>query len=600
MLIELAIDDFAIIDRSRIAFGPGFNALTGETGAGKSILIDALGAVLGERVGSDVVRTGARAARVEALFDVSELDGNDAFRAAAVDLGVELAEDHDQLVLTREISANGRSVARINGRTANASTLSRLGRFLVDIHGQSDHISLLRPAEQLDMLDRFAGTGSLRAEIAEGVGALRALERRIAAITGQSREREQRIDFLTFQVSEIDAAELVDGEEERLLAERHILANAERLGHDATLVTMSLSGSENDFGGGEAAPAALPAVRAASGAIGDIAAIDSAAGDLAERLQEILVLLEDLAADLRDYRDGVEADPGRLQAVEDRLDVIRSLKRKYGATIAEVLAAGERARAELDSLTGSRTDVDALGEEAERQRRSLGTSATRLSARRAEAARQLAVAMETTLADLNMGRVRFSVALEQSADAAGVPIGEEQRRVAIDTTGADRVTFMLAPNAGEVPRPLARVASGGETARLMLALKSILSAVDAIPTLVFDEIDVGVGGRSGQVVGEKLWGIEGGHQVIVITHLAQIAAFADGHFRISKHDTGERIVSEVAPVDGRERLDELAAMLDGVPVTEASRANARAMLDRVAAWKAGHRHADGKVPARSA
>ena len=598
MLIELAIEDFAIIERSRIAFGPGFNALTGETGAGKSILIDALGAVLGERVGSDVVRTGARAARVEALFDVADLAGNAGFRAVADDLGVNLGDE--QMVLTREINANGRSVARVNGRAANASALARLGRFLVDIHGQSDHVSLLRPAEQLDMLDRFAGTEPLRAEITAGVGTLRALERRVAAIAGQGREREQRIDFLTFQVGEIDAAALVDGEEELLAAERQVLANAERLGQDAELVAVSLTGGADEFGGGDPAPAALPAMRAAIGAMADIAAIDPAAADLSTRLAEILVLLEDLSSDVRDYRDGVEADPGRLAVVEDRLDLIRSLKRKYGATIAEVLAAGEAARVELASLTGSDTDIEALREEAERQRRSLGAVATRLSTRRADAAAQLATAMETTLADLNMGRAHFSIALDQAADAAGVPFGQDQRRVAVDATGADRVTFMLAANAGEVLRPLARVASGGETARLMLALKSILSAVDAIPTLVFDEVDVGVGGRSGQVVGEKLWGIEAGHQVIVITHLPQIAAFADDHFRISKRDTGERIVSEVAPIDASDRLDELAAMLDGVPVTDASRANARTMLDRVAAWKAAHRHASEKVAAGSA
>ncbi len=587
MLLELTIRDFAIISETRISLEPGFNVLTGETGAGKSILIDALGAVLGERTGSDVVRSGASTARVEALFDVAALQGREDFVATLHDLGIEAADD--QLVLSRDVTATGRTIARVNGRTTTASALSRLGAFLVDIHGQSDHLSLLRPAEQLDMLDRFAGTVALRTDVAGRVGALRAVERQIADLTSNARDRAQRIDLLEFQVAEIERAALIEGEEEDLIAERRVLSNAGRLTEDIGLVQTLISGIDDDFSGGDTVPAALLGLRQAVGAMVHVAQIDPAAVELDSRLNEVVVLLEDLATDLRAYRDEIDSDPGRLLAVEERLDLIKSLKRKYGATVAEILETWQQAAIELESLTGAGADVDALQRVAETSRGEVGRIVTELSRRRREAGDRLGVEIERAMMDLNMGRARFAVSIEQIESASGVPFGDSGRLVSSDQTGADRVAFLLASNAGDTLKPVARVASGGETARLMLALKSILSAVDETPTLVFDEVDVGVGGRSGQVVGEKLWGLERDHQVIVITHLPQIAAFGATHFRISKADTGGRVVSRVEAIADADRLDELAAMLDGLPVTEASRLNARSMLDRVNGWKAGHR-----------
>ncbi len=584
MLLELTIRDFAIIDETRISLQPGFNVLTGETGAGKSILIDALGAVLGERTGSDVVRSGATAARVEALFDVTDLRDRSDFVAILHDLGVEAEED--QLVLSRDVTATGRTVARINGRTTTASALSRLGAFLVDIHGQSDHLSLLRPAEQLDILDRFAGTVALRAEVAGRVVALRAIERQIADLTTNARDRAQRIDLLEFQVGEIERAALIEGD---LLAERRVLSNATRLTEDVALVQSLISGNDLDFGGGETIPAALVGLRQAIGAMAHVAQIDPAAVELDSRLNEVIVLLEDLATDLRSYRDEIDSDPGRLVVVEERLDLIKTLKRKYGATVGGIIETGRQASIELESLTGAGVDVEALEATARTLRVEVGRMATELSRRRNEAGERLSGAIERAMLDLNMGRARFAVSVEQANSPRGVPFGDDGRLVACDTTGADRVAFLLASNAGDTLKPVARVASGGETARLMLALKSILSAVDETPTLVFDEVDVGVGGRSGQVVGEKLWGLERDHQVIVITHLPQIAAFGETHFRISKSDVGGRVVSRVETIADADRLDELAAMLDGLPVTGAARLNARSMLDRVDGWKASHR-----------
>ncbi|MGH2557437.1 MAG: DNA repair protein RecN [Thermomicrobiales bacterium] len=582
MLVELSISDFAIIDELRIPFEPGLNALTGETGAGKSIIIDALGAVLGERVGADVVRTGAKGARIEATFDVAAMSMRPEYRGACEDLGIE--PDDDSLILNREVSASGRSSARINGRATTASALARIGGLLVDIHGQSDHLSLLRPSEHLDILDRYAGLGDLRLAFGEVVRELHLVRSRISGIEGSARERAQRADLLAFQVNEITDANPRLGEEEELLAERTVLANADRLATDAARAFTHLAGDDEAVGGA-AMVTALSSLRQGSGDIADIAAIDESMADFASRFAEQVYLIEDLAHELREYRDRIEADPARLEAVEERLDLLKTLKRKYGASIEEVIAFGEQAAIELESIAGGEANVAALRERETGLINAAVERALKLSAARRLAADRLAQATEHSIAELNMGRARFEVAMTDADDPEGLPSGEDDgRRIACDEKGIDRVEFLLAPNAGEALKPLARVASGGETARLMLALKSILAAGDATPTLVFDEVDVGVGGRSGQVVGEKLWSLTDHHQVIVITHLAQIAAFAGTHFRISKGERAGRVITDVDAVSNRERVDEVAAMLDGLPVTAASQANAEALLGRVTAW----------------
>jgi DNA repair protein RecN (Recombination protein N) len=587
MLVELSITDFAIIDTLRVPFEPGFNALTGETGAGKSIVIDALGAVLGDRIGSDVVRTGAKVARIEATFDVGALAGREDFSAVCAELGVE--PEDDTLILTREIAASGRSSARINGRAATASALAAIGQLLVDIHGQSEHLSLLRPAEHLDILDRYAGLLPQRERVAELVREVRQVRATIAGIEGSARERAQRADLLAFQSSEIAGARLRPGEEEELLSERTVLSNAERLAVDAARAYALIAGDDEAVEAGQTP--ALEAIRQASAELTAIASLDESVGPLATRLAEQLYLLEDIAGEARDYRDRIEADPARLEEVEERLDLIKSLKRKYGATIEEIIAFGEQATRELESITSGEENIDVLRERETDLVARLSQGASELSCAREAAAQRLARATEQAIADLKMGRARFDVAIARREADGGIPYrtDDETRQVAFDETGIDRVEFLLAPNAGEALKPLARVASGGEMARLMLALKSILSAGDATPTLVFDEVDVGVGGRSGQVVGEKLWSLADNHQVIVITHLAQIAAFAGTHFRIRKAERAGRVTSTVEQVAAADRIDELAAMLDGVPVTAASRANADALLDRVNAWIGEHR-----------
>ena len=584
MLVELAIRNFAIIDSLNLAFGPGLNVLTGETGAGKSILIDALGAVLGDRVNTDMVRTGAKSASIDATFDLVRVPNRDEIAEVLQELQVE--EEDGLLILGREIQSGGRSSARLNGRPTTAAILGQIGAFLVDIHGQSDHLSLLRPSAQLELLDRYAQVVPVRDAFAARLADLRATRKTLEETLSGARDRMQRIDLLTYQLDEIRRANLQPGEEMSLDAERARLANADRLAKDAATAYTVLAGEDDPVGHG----AALPGLRQAVQILADLGTIDPTTIPVGERAQELLYLLEDLVAEIRDYRDAVESDPARLEAVEERLAELRQLKRKYGVDVAAILEHAREAQEHLDRLTGSETDAEALAARESDIATEAGRLADELSGQRADRARTLARHVEAAIARLNMGAAEFTVGLDRVADPRGVPVSGPNgavERFAADASGIDRVQFFIAPNPGEVAKPLAKIASGGETARLMLALKSVLSDVDRTPTLVFDEIDVGVGGRSGQVVGEMLWELTGEHQVIVITHLPQIAAFADMHFRIAKVERESRVVSAIAALEAAERIEELAAMLDGVPVSASSLQNATEMIERALAAKSG-------------
>lgn len=583
MLLELAIRNFAIIRDLRVSFADGLQAMTGETGAGKSIIIDALGAVLGSRISADLVRTDTESAWVEAVFDLDRMPNQERIIQQLDELGI----DHEDatLILTRDIRGTGRSVARINGRTVPARDLAAIGALLVDIHGQSEHLSLLRPAEHMSMLDSYAGTTAQRQEIASLVRQFRTIRDQISTIRSGERERAHQIDLLRFQVEEITEAGLQPDEEESLQRERQVLGNAERL-RDTAWQAYQLIEGETDTADGAAG--ALDSLRKASAALDDLAEVDSeGAGELASQVRESLFLLEEWAPAVRSYAETIEADPARLESVEERLVLIRELQRKYGATISDILAFAEQADAELQELDFSEERVDQLGVELERLRNEIAAKANELSDARRSAARDLETGVEQAIADLHMGGAIFRVDFGRLSGEDTIEISRDGESIELpfDQTGVDRIEFLIAPNAGEEPRPLARIASGGETARLMLALKSILSDVDATPTLVFDEVDVGVGGRSGQAVGEKLWGLARTHQVIVISHLPQIAAFADQHLKISKLESDGRTETQIDQILDQERLDEIAAMLDGVPVTDASRQNAQEMVRRIDAWK---------------
>ncbi|TVR73484.1 MAG: DNA repair protein RecN [Sphaerobacteraceae bacterium] len=579
MLLELAIRNFAIIRDLRITFGEGLQAMTGETGAGKSIIIDALGAVLGSRVSADFVRTDSESAWVEAVFDLERIPRQDGIREKLDELGIE--HDDASLILTRDIRNSGRSSARINGRTVPARELATIGEWLVDIHGQSEHLSLLRPAEHLSMLDSYAGTTAMRQELSGLVRSYRQTRRRIDEIRSSERERAHQIDLLRFQVEEINGAALEADEEETLQRDRQVLGNAERLRDSAWQAYRLLEGDSET---GETIAGALDKLREASAVLDDLAEVDpDGAGELAGQVRESLFLLEEGGPAVRSYAESVESDPARLEAVEERIVQIRELQRKYGSTIPEILAYAEKADAELAELDSSEATVDQLESELESSRSRIAELAGTLSQRRRAAAESLEKGVEQAIADLHMGGSVFRVGFDLLSGDEAVTIDQTERP--FDHTGIDRVEFLIAPNAGQEPRPLARIASGGETARLMLALKSILSDADATPTLVFDEVDVGVGGRSGQAVGEKLWGLARGHQVIVISHLPQIAAFADQHLKITKLESAGNTETQIDQILDEERLDEIAAMLDGIPVTDASRQNAREMVRRIDGWK---------------
>jgi DNA repair protein RecN (Recombination protein N) len=567
MLSELRIRDLAIIDRLDLAFSRGFNVLTGETGAGKSIIIDAVGLLLGDRATPEVVRAGAERTEVEGTFRVNAAPGQ---RLAALldEHGLE-GDDPEWLVLAREVRANGRSIARINGRAVPASLLSEVGDLLVDVHGQGEHLSLLREREHVGLLDRYAGLGDRQAEIAGLVGQLRHVRRELESLRQGERERVRRIDLLSYQVEEIGAARLRPGESEELEAERTRLGNAEQLAALGAEALRLMQGNDDE------GPGALDALGAAEQALGRLARIDATAVPLSEQLDEAVTTLSELVRALSDYGEAIEFNPRRLEQVEERLHLIHGLRRKYGDTLDEIVAYGDRAAVELDAISHAGENIARLeAEEADLLRR-IGALGAALSAARRSAGERLARAIEGELADLQMAQARFSAEIGWRPDADGATVEPEAAaaaaqgpgRYAFDAHGLDTVAFLVSANPGEPLRPLVRVASGGETSRLMLALKAVLGRADETPTLIFDEIDQGIGGRVGGTVGRKLWGLTGasdqaaGHQVLCITHLPQLAAYGDRHFHVVKRIVDARTVTSVHELAGDERITELARMI---------------------------------------
>jgi len=550
MLAELFVSNFAIIADLHLFFHPGFNVLTGETGAGKSIIIDAIELLLGGKSSQEMVRAGERLARVEGIFTY---DKTDAQRVRAWLAAHELEDEEEQLILAREVRRGGRSVARINGRAVAQALLAELGELLVDIHGQGEHLSLLKPRTHIDLLDEYAGLQPQRAEMAQLVDELRQVRSQLDNLRKNAREIAQRIDLLSYQVQEIDEAGLVPGEDEELAGERRRLANAEALMSETAILEKLLAEGEIEQ------PAALDVLGEAITHLQKLARLDPELEPLADRAEALFEGLSDLARELSSYGAGLEFDPVRLEEVEERLALITQLKRKYGDTIADVLAFGEAARAELAMLGDSETRTEELEAREDELLRAIGKRAQALSQARSAAAEKLAQAVELELADLRMEGTRFQVEITHRPHPDGCYVGAE--RLAFDATGIDRVQFLVSANPGEPLRPLAKVASGGESARLMLALKNVLSRADATPTLIFDEIDQGIGGRVGAVVGQKLLELTRDHQVLCVTHLPQIAAYAHHHLLVTKTMAGDRTISQIDVLEGEARVRELAAMM---------------------------------------
>lgn len=572
MLLELTIVDFAIIDRLQLTLAPGFNVLTGETGAGKSIIIDAVSLLLGAKPEPHYVRTGCERALVEGVF---VQPASPELRALLDANGLANEEEPDRLYLAREVRAGSRATARINGRAVPAGVLREVGELLIDIHGQSEHLSLLRPKEHVNLLDRYADTWHLREQVADRVGALREVRRELSDLLRSEAELARRVDMLKFQIDEIKSAKLKPGEDEELLLEQKRLANAESLAALADEVYAAL------YEGDGETPAALDALARAQKALAGLAKIDPVFEEKRAGLADLIAQVDDAAREVKHYRESIEYSPRRLNAVEERVDLIKRLKRKYGASIAEVLAFGERAAQELSGIEHASERIETLrGAEADLLQE-IGRVGEELSAARQKAARKLGKAIEQELADLRMEGARFKVDFRREADPQGAPSGAE--RVAFDATGLDRIEFLVAPNVGEGLKPLVKIASGGETARLMLALKTVLSRADRTPTLIFDEIDQGIGGRVGSTVGEKLWGLSRHHQVLCVTHLPQLAGYGDAHFKVSKSVDGARTLTHVAALNRPARIDELAQMLGASG--DGAVKSAREILAAVAAVK---------------
>lgn len=613
MLAELNITNFAIIDRLRLGLGRGFNALTGETGAGKSIIIDAVGTLLGQKVGPEFIRSGTQQAHVEGLFDLGDVSPDHAIYTLLAEHDLADADQPGQVILSRDINNSGRSVARINGRAVNLAILQEVGQQLIDIHGQNEHASLLRVGEHIEMLDQYADLLPLREQLAALVATLRQVRGELARLRRDERELARTADRLSYQVEEIEKADLQPGEDEQLAQERQILNNAERLTELADAAYRILyegeSSAEVDFDAPRRASAAKGRAVAASESRAVVDALNEVSGifselarydtRMAEQQVNIVALAEqisDVTRALRQYRDSIEHDPARLEYVDERISLIHELKRKYGNTIEEINEFGARAAAELESITNSEERIAALQAQEDGLLQQISALAAQLSRARRAAGDRLARAVERAMTDLGMARIQMHVAITHQSDQHGILLpadvlaeseagSEAQIRYAFDSRGADRVEFLLSSNPGEPLKPLARIASGGETSRLMLAIKSILSAADSTPTLIFDEVDVGVGGRSGQVVGEKLWGLSAQHQVICISHLPQIAAFGDCHFKISKQVEGGRTSTYIEPLQGEARVHEIAAMLGGPNPTAVSLENARQIIHQAAQVK---------------
>ncbi len=578
VLLELSVRNFAILDQVTLRWAPGLNVLTGETGAGKSIIVDAVSALMGSRMGADWVRAGADQAVIEGVFELPAEAGDAAEGPTLAALLAEydlLPEGETTLILSREISRAGRTFCRVNGRPVLLSVLQEVGRRLVDIHGQSEHLSLLRTREHLYLLDRYGGTVGLRDEVAGLVAELERVRAALRESDAEERRLAREAALLRHEVAEIEGVAPQPGEDAELAQQRDRLRNAERLRALALGAYTALEGGDAET------PGALDALGTAAAAAGELAAIDPQAAPARDALDAAAAAVDDCARALRRYAEEIESDPLLLQSVEERLHALRELARKYGGSLEAALAYADEARAKLDRLEHHEQHVADLQAREGELRAAVGARAAELSARRRAAAGTLAAAVERELADLRMAGARFEVAFAENESADGVPVGG--RTLAFDRTGADRVEFLLAANAGEEPRPLARVASGGEMARILLALKTILAGVDVRPTLIFDEVDVGVGGRLGQVLGEKLWQLATRHQILCVTHLPQLAAYGDHHFLVSKTETAGRTETAVQAVAADARTDEIAAMLGGAG--EAARLSASELLEQADRWK---------------
>jgi len=557
MLTELRIKNFAIIDQLALKFDAGLITFTGETGAGKSIILDALDTLLGSRADTTFVRSGDEYALIEATFTIPP---SVSIPIHAILAREELLDDLNSVVLGREIHRDSRNIARINGRTVSVSLLRSIGQYLIDLHGQSEHLSLLNLKQHLPLLDRYTDIKEASDQYGHSYRQWRAIQNELKSLRRNEQETAQRIDLLTYQVAEIEASRLEPGEEKELTYERNRLANAEKL---STLGQKALLSLEESTHENASISEQLGHVVAA---LQILASLDESQTPLNEQATSIFDEITELGHDLRLYLENVESDPNRLDEIEERLELISGLKRKYGNTIEEILAFGNKAAQDLETITHANKRIAELEIQTEKMLITLGKHAQHLSEKRHTAAKLLEKQLGAELNDLRMSGARFQVDFQYNLNQNGIILSNGER-AAFNIDGFENIEFLIESNPGEGFKPLVKVASGGETSRLMLALKNVLAKADQIPTLIFDEIDQGIGGRVGAIVGRKLWQLALEHQVFCITHLPQVAAFGDQHFRVQKTVTDGRTTTQTDLLTGDARLLELAHMLGEVSET---------------------------------
>ena len=568
MIEELYISNVALIDELQLECSSGLNIFTGETGAGKSVILNAVGLALGERSTAGIVRDGATNAKIQIAIalppDHPVWDGfNDSEFADALDA-------EETLVLSRQINASGRSRCHTNGQLVSLTFLSAIGDLLVDIHGQHAHQSLFRSETHLDLLDTFGKHEALKAEVSKKYDELRTAQAQLADFSQTLRAAMQEKDLLEFQLEELEEAQLQEGEEEDLINERHLLSNAETLFESANQLYEQL------YGGDLSESSTLDGLKIASRTISKLCELDGSLSELNGRFESTVYELEDIAYQIRDYRDKIEFNPHRLSEVEERLDVIHRLKRKYGDSISDILAYQAQASQKLEDLQFGSERVEELKDQIHLVTQGAQKLAVEFSKKRRETATQLESLIERELQTLGMEKAVFQI-LVSPIESANGPLEIEGKRYELRADGMDEIEFFISPNVGSEPKPLAKIASGGEISRVMLALKTVLAQVDLIPTMIFDEIDAGIGGRTADIVGQKLKELSRFRQVFCITHLPQIARFADQHFRVEKSVEGDRTTITAKLLTQEERVEEVARMHGG-EATVTTLAHARELL----------------------
>ena len=567
MLLDLRIKNFVIIDSLTVNFTRGLNILSGETGAGKSILIDAISGVLGEKLSTDMIRTGFDRASLEASFDVS---GMDELVKLLDEAGIDT--DDDQLVLRREIFANGKGRCFANSMQIPVAKLKEISENLIDIHGQNEHQTIVNIAKHRELLDSFGGLIGDVAKVREVHEKLYSIRNRISSFEIDEREKARRIEFNTFSIKEIEAAGLKPGEEEELRNESNLLANAEKIFKEVNESAELITGETG----------VIRNLKKAELNLSKISDIDPDIASMLDRIREALYSLEDSSSELRDYRNSIDFSPDRINQVEERLNAIQGLKKKYGDSIQEILQYAEKARTELDAINSSDEEMEQLKTDEKKTVKEAKELALALSEKRKTAALKLEQLVIKELKDLGMAGTVFKISIKREISPDG-DIESENNKYILYPHGIDRIEFLLSANEGEDLRQLRKVASGGEMSRIMLALKNVIQSADIVETLIFDEVDTGISGKTAEIVGRKLKNLSKDRQVLLITHLPQIAAMSDTHFLVQKGKSDERVTTLVKNLSDKEKVREVARMLAGEEITDLSIKHAEEMIERALA-----------------